>query len=478
MKNTHTKAWERLFFIAVGVLMFLAVCAVSPLNDDWYYATAPNPDFQWADLLPASNFWRPLDVLFGAFMGLVPALFPALNRAVVVLAHVLNAWLLNAVLKKVNITDGWRRLAVGYFLFSSAVVAVIVSPDALNQAYSLLFGLLAVYIHLKRGGYWYLPLCMIALLWKESGVSWFFVIPILEAITKADTWRAFRKNVVLVKRCVYETVFSFLSVGVYFAARFLLYGSVTLGSDTGTYQLSVFSLSTVKNAVMLFASAASGVDSPAVFGNTPALLPAGITAVLSLVFAGGWLIGAVRLIRQKQGLFPLCGLVLCALGLALPLTVIGSAGEMHAYPVLCAMAVLIAFCMSRAQISPKRMAVPILCIFLAFGISGTHKLMYVYDYSARTRELTQNIRAVYGAPSDAALFVVVEDWEGYSVFDQSAVNGCYAGLSLRPYFDWQELNHTRYEARSEEEAAAYIAQHGDAFDSVYVVREQAVERVK
>lgn len=478
MSKTHAKAVKWLFWGAVWAVMFAAVCTISPLNDDWYYATAPNPDFRWADLLPQSNFWRPPDVLFGALMGWFPRLFPAFNRAVVVLAHVLNAWLLNAVLKHVNITDGWRRLAVGYFLFSSAVVAVIVSPDALNQAYSLLFGLLAIYVHQKKGGYWYLPLCMVALLWKESGVSWFFVIPILEAITGEATWRAFRKNTALVKRCVWQAVFSFLSVCVYFAVRFLLHGSVALGSSEGTYRLSVFSLSTVKNAVMLFASAASGVDSLALFGHTKSLLLAGATAVLSLVFVSGFLVSVVRLIRNKQGVFALLGLVLCALGVALPLTVIGSAGEMHAYPVLCAMAVLLAFCMSRAQIAPKRMAVPMLCIFLAFGITGTHKLLSVYDYSVRTRALTQNIRAVYDTPAESALFVVVEDWEGYSVFDQSAINGCYAGYSLRPYFDWQELNHTRYEAESEADATAYIAHHRAEFERVYIVREQAVERVK
>ncbi len=466
-----------LFYAAVFCLLFLAVAPLAPMNDDWYYATAPNPGFHPSQLLPQSTFWRPLDVLFGAFMGLVPSLFPVLNRAVVVLAHVLNAALLGSILKRVGIADAGRRLATCYFLFSSAVWAVVASPDALNQAYSVLFGVLAVYCHLKHGGWWYLPLCAVALFWKESGVSWFFVIPIADAIVQGQTWKKFCKTPRLVKRCIGEAAASAAVIAAYFVLRFALYGSVTLGSETGTYQVSIFSLSTVKNMGMLFASAVSGVDALAVFGRERSWLLVGVTALLSAAFLVCWLFALARMLREKRALFPLTGLVLCALGLALPLAIIGSAGEMHAYPVLWAMALLLAFCFDRARICVKRAAAAVSCVFLAFLITSAHKLVTIYDYSARTDALTQSIAAQYDTPDAPVLFVTVANWEGYSVFDQSAAQGTYMGYSLRPYYGWKTLNHTRYDAPTEEAAAAYIASCKEEYAAVFVIRDEVATRV-
>ena len=136
--NAAFRVW---FYIGVFLILFSLTFSISPLSDDWYYVTAPNPDFQLADLLPTQTFWRPFDVLFGAMMGKFPALFPYLNRAVIILGHVINAVLLDAILKRINIHRTWRCFSVCLFLFSSATWAVTVSPDAMNQAFSLLFGL-------------------------------------------------------------------------------------------------------------------------------------------------------------------------------------------------------------------------------------------------------------------------------------------------------------------------------------------------
>lgn len=465
-----------LFYIAVYIIIFALVSPISPLSDDWYYLTAPNPDFTMSDLLPGSSFWRPFDALFGGLMGFMPALFPAINRAAVILAHVLNAVFLDCILKKMEIRH--RRFAVCYFLFSSATWAVTVSPDALNQAYSVLFGLMAIYIHLKKGGYFYLFLCTVALLWKESGISWFFVIPIMDAVMGGKTWIGFTKNPKLVKRCILETLLSVGAVCAYFAVRFLLYGSITLGGDSGRYHVSLLSLSTIKNAVMLFASAGSGVDSIALFSNTPSMPLAAITVMLSLVFLVMWICCAIQLLRQKKELFALTGIVLCVLGLAAPLCIIGSAGEMHAYPVLCAITFLYSFCFDRAQISPKKMAVATVCIFLAFTISSTHKLISIYDYSERTQVLTQNLKNCYTEQSGAVLFVEIDGWEGYSVFNQSALTGTSDGFSLRPYYSWQELKHSQYSAKSREDALAYIQQHRDAYTSIFLIQGETVQKMK
>ncbi|MBO5353932.1 MAG: hypothetical protein J6A77_11615 [Lachnospiraceae bacterium] len=467
-----------LFYLSAYILIFALVCSVYPLYDDWGYLTAPNPDFSLSDLLPGRDFWRPFDALFGGFMGLIPGLFPLLNHVVVVLGHILNAVLLELILKEFQVKPGWRKFTVCYFLFSSATWAVTISSDGLNQAYSVLFGLVAVYIHLKRGGYSYLLWCAIALFWKENGISWFYVIPVLEGVVTAKTWKNFIGNFELIKQCVKKALLSTGAVVLYFLARFALYGSMTLGSGTGRYKMSLFSLSALKNTIMQFGSAGSGVDSIALLSNDKSPVLAGITIVLSLVFLGVLCSGLVSLFAKKQHIFPLLGIAVCALGLAFPTIIIDRASEMNAYPVLCAVAVLFGFCLDRGQVSGKKMTVAGICIFLAFFISSAHKLVVTYDYSERTQQLTENIREYYGTPSDTVLFVEIGAWEGYSVFHQTALRGTAYGASLRQYYSWEEVHHKAYSAKSEEDAAEYIQSHKSKYDVVLVIRGETVEKMK
>lgn len=477
-KKNKSDDINRVFYLIAYVLIFALVFSIYPLNDDWYYITTPNPDFSLSDLLPDRNFWRPFDALFGAVLGVVPGLFPVLNRAIVVLGHIVNAVLLESILKSFELKPAWRKFTVCYYLFSSAAWAVTVSPDGLNQAYSVLFGLVAICSYLKRGGYSYLFWCAIALLWKESGISWFYVIPVLEAVMTAKTWKNLIGDSELIKQCVKKALLSTAVIGVYFLARFALYGSITLGGNTGRYKISLFSLSTLKNTIMQFGSAGSGVDSIALLSNDKSPVLAVITIVLSLVFLGVVFSSLVSLIIKKQHIFQLLGIALCALGLAFPTIIIDRASEMNAYCVLGAVAVFFGFCLDRGQVNRKKMRMAAICIFLAFSISSVHKLVVIYDYSDRTEQLTENIRQYYGTPADNVLFVEMDSWDGYSVFCQSALTGTSNGWSLRPYFSWENVHHAKYAAKSEEDAAAYIQSHGKKYDRILLIRGETVEKIK
>lgn len=448
------------------------------MADDWYYIAAPNPDFRWADLLPTQTFWRPFDALYGALMGRMPNLFPYLNRAVVIMAHILNAVLLDKILLRAHIGLTWRRFAICFFLFSSAAWAVTLSPDALNQAFSVLFGLVAIHLHLNKGGLYYLLPCSIALLWKESGVSWFFVIPLLDACLIGGTWNGLRQNKPLLKQCLTQVIASLLVIAGYFVARFALYGEIALGTDEGTYQIGLFSISTIKNAVLLFASACTGVDSVGLFGRERTLILVAVTALLSLGFFIAWAINLIRLLIKKQAIFPMICLTLCALGLAFPLMIMGNAGEMHAYPVLCAMAVLYAYVFHRADLTFRQVAAPIAMLFTAFIIASAHKVVSIYDYSARTTALTASIHSQYDTPSEPTLFVVIDNWEGYSIFDQPAIKGTSNGLSVRPYHRWMEMTHFLYEAKDEADAERYIQENLDNYTTIFVVQDETATRVK
>lgn len=469
--------FDVLFYCAAFIVIFALIYPVSPLCDDWHYLTAPDPTFGVQSLLPSNTFWRPFDALVGGFLGRFPNLFPVFNQAAVVLGHVLNGVFLNLILDKMCIAPRWRRFTVCYFLFSSAVWAVTTNTDALNQAYSVLCGLLAIYFHLKKGGYAYLFWCTLAILWKESGVSWFFVIPIFDAILAVKSFRELFRNRPLIKKCLLEALLSLLVICGYFAVRFYLYGSISLGADSGRYHISILSLSTLKNIFLLLASACAGVDTLALLGSNRNMLLAGLTILLSVLFLVFWVVSAIQTVFRKKEWFPVLGLSLCVLGLAAPLSILGPSAEMHAYPVLCAVSILYGFCFDRAELSMKKAGIALLCIFLAFTISSVHKLAAIYDYSQRTQELTGNLRSCY-TPADSALFVEADYWEGYSVFSQSAMRGSAKGLSIRPYHGWQHLNHEQYLAQSMEDALSYIEANQDRYSSIYLIQSQSVTRVK
>jgi hypothetical protein len=186
----------------------------------------------------------------------------------------------------------------------------------------------------------------------------------------------------------------------------------------------------------------------------------------------------IRLIKEKNQFFGLLLLVVCVLGLAFPLVLLGNAGEMHAYPVLCGMMLVLCFVLDRSQLSVKQLCIPVLCLFLAFGISSAHKLVSIYDYSDRTKQLTESIHSQYEATQEPTLFVVVNDWKGYSVFTQSASMGTCCGLSMRPYYDWAQLLHDSYYVQTEEEAEVYIDVIDDAYGQIFIIKDEVAVRVK
>lgn len=467
-----------IFYVAVFVVIYCLVGWIRPVSDDWYYTTSPNPDFSYTDLLPGKNFWRPFDALFGGFMALVPGLFPWLNRFFVVLAHILNAVLVKKIMVKTGVSRQWGHFASCFFLLSSSAWAVTVSPDALNQAYSLLLGLLAIWVHLHKGGYYYLLFSVLSLFWKESGISWFFVVPLFDIFSKQVRLKEFFKNRTLFQTAIKQIFFSFLVILGYFALRFILQGDMSLGGETGTYKVTIFSLSFIKNIVMLLASAAGGVDSIALFGTDKSPLLVCVTGGLSLLFIGTWCVAAVTLIRKKGLMFPLLCAGACVLVLAGPLSILDHAGEMHTYPVLFGMAAVYGYCFDAAHFPARKVLIGLLAIAIAFGISSAHKLAAIYDYSNQTLRVEKEIYTQYEQKPGAALFVVVDEPKGYSVFSQAGIRGTSYGLSMRQYCDWKDLQHTHKNVKTADEAAQYIQKNGKKYTQIFVVENDSVKKVK
>ena len=265
------------------VVLFVGVCDLMPFHDDWCYATAPNPDFEWSQLLPSAAFWRPFDVLWGALMARMPSFFPVANRLAVILAHAFSSLLVWEVLSKIAGDKLARIVGTLFFAVSSVIAATLFNSDTINQSWSFLMGILALWFALKYEKVswkrWVTVngLVLLSMLFKGSGVSWLAVIPLILF------WR--ERNI--------KNLFVRWGVGIallvfYFAMRFVLMGKVVVG---GEYYTLGFNL---KNVIVNFLMAVilplSGFDMLAFACGHWSLMV--VSVISSCVFWYCWVVSA------------------------------------------------------------------------------------------------------------------------------------------------------------------------------------------
>ena len=172
------------WIVLTAPLALLLLCQLQPTFDDWTYYTVPQTEpLTLQNLLPDGNYWRPFDVLFGHFLGLDYRLFPTLNHFFILLGHILNTLLVYKILQWFRVSTLSRNLSVVFFYLSSGTLGTVLNIDSLNQVYSLLWGLLALYSYISLSGYRKLILWLLCSLLsvfaKESGYIWFVCPPFI-----------------------------------------------------------------------------------------------------------------------------------------------------------------------------------------------------------------------------------------------------------------------------------------------------------
>ena len=142
------------WILLTAPLALLLLCQLQPTFDDWTYYTIPQTTpLTIRSLLPDGNYWRPFDVLFGHLLGLDYRLFPLLNHLFILLGHILNTLLICRILQWFQVGRLSRNLSVIFFYLSSGTLGTVLDIDSLNQVYSLLWGLLALYSYISLSGY-------------------------------------------------------------------------------------------------------------------------------------------------------------------------------------------------------------------------------------------------------------------------------------------------------------------------------------
>ncbi|MBQ3119015.1 MAG: hypothetical protein IJC10_04565 [Clostridia bacterium] len=469
-----------IFYFLSFAILFLLTLKISPLADDWYYLTSPNLNPELTQLLPNELFWRPFDALFGFLLGQIPMLFPYLNRAFVITAHILSVYYMEKCLRHFEIKDWVVNFCVLYAMFSSAIYATIVSPDGLNQACGLLFGLIGMYQYIKYPNKLnYVFFCAISTLWKESGMVWICVIPFLSIMISSKRISSIFTDKKIRIKTLNAVIIACAFVIVYFSLRFALLGSITLGNPNSRYSLSLFSLGALKNFVNIFANAMTGIDTISLFVKTSSPIPFIITLLLSVMFLCYMMYLLVRIIQKRENIIKIFALIVGAIIISLPHIAMGSAGEMHTYPTIFFICLIYSFLLNNAPTSSLKSLVPFaICIFIAFSISASHKLTAIYDYSNRTDSLSSKMKENYTNSEDSLLIISLNENNGYSVFTQSAIAGTSYGESMKQYFDWQDLPISYAKVDHMNEVGICINQNLKKFDKIWLIQNDEIKLVK
>ncbi|MCI6554437.1 MAG: hypothetical protein MSA43_02090, partial [Prevotella sp.] len=138
---------------ASSPFVLVAVSLILPTFDDWNTLSSPNYDSNFMKyLLPYGTTWRPGDAMFGYINAINSRLYPLINHIIIFLGHLASTALVYKITGIAGMRPMARNMAMVFFYISPCVCGTIFSCDALNQTYSHLWGILAVYSYLVCEG--------------------------------------------------------------------------------------------------------------------------------------------------------------------------------------------------------------------------------------------------------------------------------------------------------------------------------------
>ena len=184
MQDSHYKLGIIIPVLLTPILLY-AVLQILPTHDDWASMTTPDfrPFFIKERFLFYGYHWRPFDSMIGYVAGRNPQLlFPTFNHLLVVAGHLLCTITLFRLLSELRFSLFSKNITTICFFVLPATMATVLAVDSQNQVFALTCDMIAFlsYIKLHRARYlvWIL-LIFLATLFKENGLMWALICPIL-----------------------------------------------------------------------------------------------------------------------------------------------------------------------------------------------------------------------------------------------------------------------------------------------------------
>ena len=387
--------WSIMIIILLTPVLLYAVLPILPTHDDWAGTTTPDfsPFFIKERFFFYGYHWRPFDTMIGYVAGRNPqVLYPTFNHILVVIGHFICSVAVYRLLYILGFNSPARNITTVFFFITPATMATVSAIDSQNQVYALTCGIIAflLYVKLKRKKYFVWPIIIfIATLFKENGLMWALICPILAFGFDLIDDKTLKKDI-------------FIGIGImlcYALAITILPKNINIHPE---YVPGIFKI--LKNVIKFLFTSFITVDYIYLLHQPNRnLLLAGITFLLSLPFFYQIYIRNRRVFVEKK---ILCAILCLLIAVAPHIFTVFS--MMHTYAGLAIIAIITAY-----SINHCKNIKPVILSFFLFVISAVIINIHLIDESIKSSLVGKKmaIEAIKktGEPVKSVYVIIIED---------------------------------------------------------------------
>lgn len=443
-----------------------AVISILPTFDDWTYLTSPQTGpFSSSLLLPWDTYWRPFDGLMGYVTGRNIALFPTLNHLLVLLAHLINTILVSLIARRLKLDNTATNVAILFFYFSPGMLGTVLDIDSMNQAWTLTWGLLLIYVSFLefRGRRLLMAVFLfIAILCKENGLTFILITPLLLYVFSKKSIRDISYDLAWLA-----------TIGIlYLIFRFCLpQDNVEIGNvyfEGGWPQK-------LRNIGLFLGFSWVPVDFVSLFHAPSRNI---LLVVLTLCLGTPFLL--LLFAKQRQHLFskPFLCLMLCAL-VAASMHLLTIFTVMHVYAALAFTALAVAWLFQQSS-SRWLLWIAFLMWLLSAIITDIHHTKKAYDSGMTGKNMAEQVIRQTPVPSEKVQILVIEDnYPKYSMFCVPPYHAFGWGTAVRYATGYQWPQVIDESILTDDDTTQIHEKTTEAFrkgyDGVWVIRHDKVE---
>ena len=388
--------WSIIFIVMLTPILLCAVLPILPTHDDWAGTTKPDfsPFFIKEHFFFYGYHWRPFDTWIGYIAGRNPQfLWPSFNHILVVLGHLLCSLALYRLLTIIQMKEVAKNIATFFFFITPAAMATVTAIDSQNQVLALTCDIIAFLFYVKHNKYKYLfwPLLIfLATLFKENGLMWALICPIL----------AYGFNYIDNKTLKKDIFVGIVIIVVYALAIIILPKDITIHPEYEPGMMKV-----VKNTIKFLFTSFITVDYIYLL-HLPSrnLLLAGISLLLTiplfyLVYIRNW-----KMYFDRQ---MICTIICLIIAVSPHLGTVYS--MMHTYAALAIIAVIIAYSIDYTNNALKLFTIPFILWILAALLIDVHLIDSSIKSGLTGKKMAQEAIQKTGEPVKSVYVIIIED---------------------------------------------------------------------